>query len=382
MNRVKSVNKVFLATVLISILGSFINSWILTYTDNYFFVLLMSQIILVIPSLLYLIIHRLNIAKAIRFHKIKVSNIILIIIFSYLISPLMNLINAISMLFVENATTDFMNNIITNNGFLISLLMVALIPCILEETVYRGIFYNEYSKVNPLKGIFLSGFLFGIIHGNFNQFSYAFAMGIVFALLIEAADSILATMIAHFFINGTSVLLVALYPKLFKILEELYGSEKFNADELINAVNSGISDNMDFGYIIRSYGITALIATVLAFIVYKTIAKNSGRWEYIKGIFTGNWNRETVGYNQINGYNQTDRNSAWDVDNRLSINNDYETSYKKRRLWTFSLIAGIIICIALMLVNEFYVQDTPNQNLGEFYSIIRFSVNQWFPFRM
>ncbi len=366
MNRVKSVNRVFLATVLISILGSFINTWILAYMDNYFLVLLVSQIILIIPSLVYLITRKVNIVQAIRLHKIKISNVILIVIFSYLITPLMNLINAISMLYVQNDTTNFMNNIVTNNGLLLSLIMVALIPCIFEESVYRGIFYNEYSKVNPLKAIFLSGFLFGIIHGNINQFSYAFAMGIVFALLIEATDSILSTMIVHFFINGTSVLVMAVYPKLFKLLETLYGPEQYNAEKLIESINSGLTDNMDLGYVIQSYGLMAVIATVLAFIVFRTIAKNSGRWEHVKGIFTKNSAKGKDGNLQTESYiNYTQEGdiSLWD--------NSYEVPVKKVRLITVSLIVAIVICVTLMVINELYIPELPEQNMDNFYTILR-----------
>ncbi|WFR57823.1 CPBP family intramembrane metalloprotease [Anaerocolumna sp. AGMB13025] len=361
MNRVKSVNRVFLATVLLSIAGSFINTWIMGYTDNYFIVLLISQLILIIPSAVYLMSQQVDVAHAIRFRKIRVSNIILIIIFAYLISPLMNLINAISMLYVQNDTTDFMNNIVSRNGFFLSLIMIAFIPCILEESVYRGIFYNEYSKISPLKGIFLSGFLFGIIHGNLNQFSYAFAMGVVFALLIEATNSILATMIVHFVINGTSVVVMAVYPILFKVLEAFYGSDQYNADELIKSMNSGLLDNMNLGTIIRAYGLTALITTALAFVVFRTIAKNSGRWDYIKGIFSKNGVRNTQP--EMEYYTE-------EGDLGLQTTH-YEEPVKKRRLITISLIIGIVICVTLMIVNEMYVPEVQEQSGEKFYAIVR-----------
>ena len=343
MNRVKSVNKVFLATVLISLLGSYINNWIMEYTNEYFVLILVSQLLLVIPSIAYLTINRLNVVKVIRFNKIKMSNVILIIVFSYLITPLMNFINAISMMFVQNDTTDVMKNIIDNNGLWLSLFLVAFIPCVLEETVYRGIFYNEYSKVSPLKGILLSGFLFGIIHGNLNQFSYAFAMGIVFALLIEATNSILATMIVHFFINGSSILIMALYPKVFAMLETLYGSEKFNAKELTDAVNGGAVETMNFTFIVQNYGLTALVGTILAFIVYKAIAKNSDRWEYVKGIFRRN----------ASTYTSTQTSTELTKESVL-----YEIpTNKKPRLLTWSLRIGIFICVTLMLLNEEYINN-------------------------
>lgn len=345
MNRVKSVNRVFLATVIISILGSYLSGWVMEHTDNYAVILLISQIVLIIPTVVYLLIYKLNVAKAIRFNKIKISNVILIIVFSYLILPLMNLINAISMLFVQNETSDIMTNILDNNGLWLSLIMVAFIPCILEETVYRGIFYNEYRKVSPLKGILLSAFLFGIIHGNLNQFSYAFAMGIVFALLIEATNSILATMVVHFCINGTSIVMMALTPKLYALLEEVYGPEVFNAKELLDVTNSGIGD-MDFAFIIQSFGLAAIIGSILAFIVFKTIAKNSGRWEYIKDIFR-----------------------------RKSSLSELEIP-AKQKIITISLVLGILICAVLVFLYEKESRELLEQPLKEFAASVAFLWNQ------
>ncbi|MFU0826040.1 MAG: CPBP family intramembrane metalloprotease [Lachnoclostridium sp.] len=360
MNRIKSVNLVFLATVLMSVGGSFVISFLTNYTDNYFIVLLLSQIFLVIPSAVYLITQNVNLAQAIRFKSIRVSNVILIIIFAYLIIPLMNFINALSMLFVKDNITGLMYNIVSNNGFLLSLIMIALIPCILEESVYRGIFYNEYRKVSPLKGVFLSAFLFGIIHGNLNQFSYAFAMGIIFALLIEATDSILSTMITHFIINASSVLLMYLYPIMIKTLEAVYGSEQFNADELIKSMESGAIENIDLGYVIKSYGITALVATILAFFVFRTIAKNSGRWEHVKSIFRGKASESAVNYSETEYY--TD-------DGDISLASNFYEKPAKRRLLSVSLIIAILICIALLIGNELDATDTTKESVEEFYAI-------------
>lgn len=359
MNRLKSVNLVFLTTVLISIVGSLLNTWIINYTDNYFIVLLLSQIILVIPTIAYLVINKLNVAKAIRFNKIRLSNVVLIILFAYLITPLMNFINAISMLFVSNDTTDFISNIVSNNGLFLSLFMVALVPCILEETVYRGIFYNEYSKISPFKGIVLSGFLFGIIHGNLNQFSYAFAMGIVFALLIEATNSILATMIVHFFINGTSILLLAMLPKMLALLEAVYGTERFNANELMESVNGSMVENMDLAFVIQNYGIMAVLGTILAFIVYRTIAKNSGRWEYVKGIFR---KKDSVEASLQVSYNTA---SSMGIESE-----SLELVDKNKRLITWSLAFAILICIGLMVVSEYDARQAVKQGIDDLSTLI------------
>lgn len=400
MNKVKIINIVFLATVLLSIMGSFVGQSILDHTNNYFIILLFSQTILVLPSIIYLAFSKTNIAKAIRFKKIKVSNIILVILFSYLISPLMTLINAISMLFVKNDTAGFMENIVGNNGFIISLFLIAFIPCVLEETVYRGIFYNEYRKISPLKGIVLSAFLFGIMHMNFNQFSYAFAMGIIFALLIEATDSILSTMIVHFFINGTSVLIMYLYPKMADLLEKIYGPDFFNSAESIESIQANF--NMDLNFIIQTYGLPALIGTIMAFIVFRAIAKNTGRWNFIKGIFKkggnidlvhmedpedstnfkipqGNYegNVNSYGYNQMNNYDHrvdVQNNINDEEQYNLDLDKNQPVYYQKKRLITVSLLIGIIICFILMVSGEIMSQ-MPDPTIDNISTSVSIDIN-------
>ena len=316
--KVFSINRVFLLTVIFSIIGSFINGYIFNYTDNYLIVLLTSQIILILPSLIYLLKNNVKLTDGIRFKKIGLSNIILLVVFSYLIMPLMTFINAISMLFVENTTSNIMLSVVEKNGIWLSLFMVAFIPAILEESVYRGIFYNEYRKANPSKAIFLSAFLFGIIHLNFNQFAYAFAMGIVFALIIEATDSILSSMIIHLIINGNSIFTLYLYPKLMGFVDKFYGSslvgDNFDIEEYIHDMTQNIDEILDFSYIMTMYFLPAIICTILSFVVFRTIAKNTGRWEYIKDIFKGN--------------------------------------QKNKRLISISLVIAIIICIILMITQE------------------------------
>lgn len=313
-DRVYIINRIFLATVILSILGSFANGWISNFTDNYFVFLLISQVILILPSLFFILTEKVKLADVLGFRKIKISNIILIILFSYLITPVMTFINAISMIFVENITADVMTNVVESNGLLLSLFIVAVIPAILEESVYRGIFYSEYRKANPLKAIFLSAFLFGIIHLNLNQFTYAFSMGIIFALLIEATDSILSTMIVHFLINGNSVIAIYILPKFLDLLERIVDITQFNPDESFSSMEGNIEEILTLPFVLQNYLIPAIIAGVLAFIVYRTIAKNSGRWEHVKNIFKQN--------------------------------------EPKGKLISYSLIAAIVICIILMILLE------------------------------
>lgn len=353
MNRVKEINRVFLGTILILIPGSYLSTLLYEKTNNYILVLLLSQFVLILPTLIYLLIKKVNVGKLIRFHKIRLSNLVLLILFSYLILPLMNLINAISMMYVQNDTAAIISDIANNNSFYLTLFMVAFVPAVFEEAVYRGVFYNEYRNVNRLKGIILSGFLFGIMHGNINQFSYAFVMGIVFAFLIEATNSILSSMVVHFIINGTSVVLLYLYPKLLTLLENIYGTSQFNADQLMEQLNSTIDQTLTIEVILSTYLLPAIICTILAFIVLRTIAKNEGRWEDVKGIFRKK--ESTIKYDS-------------DAINIANANFDeiIARDSKKQSLLTPSLVIAIIICIVLMIRYELYSIDDIKNSADEF----------------
>lgn len=312
-------------TVLVSIFGSVLTSYIHLITKNMVYVLILSQILLIIPTLVYITSNKLNLAKTIRFNKIKISNVLLVILFSYLITPLMSLINLLSMLFVRNNIQNTVEVIADQNPLYISMIAIALIPCMFEEAVYRGIFYNEYRKTNVKSGILLSALLFALLHMNFNQFFYAFVMGVVFVILIEATDSILSSMIIHFVINGTSVLNLYMIPKLHEILEEI---DPIYAENLGDNLNSKLTRTEILASVTSIWPLV-IITTILASLVLYGIANNSNRLEQLKGIFTGK--------NQI----------ELEVEEGISKTSDHTKGFI-----TIPLLIGIAICLVVMVVVE------------------------------
>lgn len=168
--------------------------------------LLVSQLSIILPFVAYCVISKQSLRKMIRFKKIKISTAVLavaIAVFSY---PVVIVLNMISMLFVENAVAGIMPEVLSM-GIGSAVLLMAFLPAIVEETVFRGMLYNTYSKRRPIVGILLSALLFGLMHMNFNQMPYAIYLGIVMALAMEACDSILAPMIIHFTMNASSTIM-------------------------------------------------------------------------------------------------------------------------------------------------------------------------------
>ena len=300
---IKSINIVYLITVLIAVVVPFLPLNFLA--ERPVAAVIFSQVILAFPAVVYMVVRRLSYAETVRFKKMKIADMLLTLLFGILVQPVITLISALSMVFAKNVTGASVFEIADRVPFFVCLLLVAVMPAVMEETVYRGVFYNEYGKINPLKAALLSGLMFGIMHGNINQFCYAAAMGIIFAFLVEATGSILSTMLVHFWTNAASVVMFYIYPKLYEVaknyynmykeygnttmaamMEETFGDMTLPATEWTRQLmESAANLQLTVPQVLTLYAPQAVIMGVLAFFVYKKLATRSGNWERICASF-------------------------------------------------------------------------------------------------
>ncbi len=87
-------------------------------------------------------------------------------------------------------------------GFVGVLLVVAVLPAIFEEIMFRGILLGGLKSFGKVGSILLCGALFSIYHQNPAQTLYQFCCGVAFALIAVRSGSVLPTMLAHFFNNA------------------------------------------------------------------------------------------------------------------------------------------------------------------------------------
>ena len=167
--------------------------------------LLISQGMIFIPTLVYIIITRCEIRETLRIRKTHCSAIFIVHVFVLALEPAMSVINSISLLWVDSATTELTEGLVAKYPFWVSTALMALTPCIVEELAYRGVILGSYRYSSRLWAIIVSGLLFGAMHMNFNQMAYAVVLGIMLGLLAEVTGSILPTMLAHFCFNEISV---------------------------------------------------------------------------------------------------------------------------------------------------------------------------------
>ena len=91
-----------------------------------------------------------------------------------------------------------------------ALLVVAVLPAVLEEILFRGILLrNVEEEAGSVRAIFLVGFCFSLYHGSVEQTVYQFICGCLFAYLAVRSRSIAPTVLAHFINNALILVLLA-----------------------------------------------------------------------------------------------------------------------------------------------------------------------------
>ena len=169
--------------------------------------IIVSQAIILCPAIIYLLCFRNQEKGTIPLEKMKIASILIAILMTFLLYPLITVINALSMFFTENVIAESVGEI-ESLSLAAKLFMIAFLPGVGEELFFRGIVYRAYRKKSPIKALLLSSFLFGIFHGNLNQFIYAFVLGIIFVFALEATGNIVIPMIMHFVLNGTNIVIL------------------------------------------------------------------------------------------------------------------------------------------------------------------------------
>jgi uncharacterized protein len=113
----------------------------------------------------------------------------------------------------ENAAelTEAFLKVETTGGLLLNLVMIAVLPAIGEELLFRGVIQRIFTNWTRSHhwGIWISAILFSALHIQFYGFVPRMLLGVLFGYLLVWSGSMWLPIVAHFFNNGFAV--VAMY---------------------------------------------------------------------------------------------------------------------------------------------------------------------------
>ena len=248
--KVYETNLFFLLIIIITIIGSlafeFFPEGIVQELFQY--------ICIFIPTLLYIYLKKKNFKETLRLNFISIKTIILLVLLAFAIQPFIILTGTIADAIFKNQS-DLLFGDLESYSIGLALFSTALTPAICEEVLLRGVIFDGYREVNIKKAILMNGFLFGIFHMNFFQFSYTFFVGIILALIVYYTNSIYSSMIIHFINNALSVIVVKFPNSFYARLEEnMYRTETMTQITLMVVL--------------------ALISIIISYLIIKVIAQS------------------------------------------------------------------------------------------------------------
>lgn len=237
---------------------------------------LLCELVVVLPIFLFAVISGEKTGSFLGFRRMKISSVLMVVLFTFLSLPALSLFNLISQLWVENEVAAMMESQMDVPFGLLYFSMGIIAP-LFEEIACRGFYYQSYKKAGgAFKAMLLSAVVFALVHMNFNQAAYAFVMGILAVLLVEATGSLWSSILYHAVINGSQALL-------------MYGVLKDNPEAY--SEQAAVITNDFLLYAISIYVVLTAIGLTLSWAVLVWLSNNEGR----KGSLSQVWGERKRG---------------------------------------------------------------------------------------
>ena len=119
---------------------------------------------------------------------------------------------------MDNDAIDFLLQILhmeNVSDLLLNLLIIALIPAIGEELLFRGVLQKELTNHmhNKHLAIFISSLIFGLFHFQLASLLPKFVIGLILGYAFYWTKNLLYPMIIHLFNNGLQVIILYVTPE-------------------------------------------------------------------------------------------------------------------------------------------------------------------------
>lgn len=204
MKNVTKTNVFFTGMTLFYLIGIFTLRLIGTSNIPFNILLLLPEVFIIAAAVIYVKLLKPAYIKDMHMTMPDVRTVTETVLGTIAIVPFTALITIIVSLFSRNLVAETFSRVVDNSIWM-NLLLLAAVPAICEEVIFRGLIMHGYKVKNPGKAIVISALLFALFHFNLNQFVYAFLLGIIFGILAYATGTVMTPIIAHFTFNGINV---------------------------------------------------------------------------------------------------------------------------------------------------------------------------------
>lgn len=213
------------------------------------FQLLSSVGLFIVPPIVYMLIVRKSIFKGLSLNKTGVvSGWFVVVVLMFVCTPFLSLVVELNeklqmpgflaeleiwMKASEESAAELTKAFLSYKGvgnLLFTLLVVAVVPGIGEELLFRGVLQKTFINwtKNPHWGIWIAAILFSALHMQFYGFIPRMLLGALFGYLFYWSGSLWLPILGHFINNGSVVVLSYFYPEMIENAEVSLFAEESN----------------------------------------------------------------------------------------------------------------------------------------------------------
>ncbi len=272
--------------ILLMVLGDSLGVWY-----NFLAMPFLQIMFLAILTVL-LLVFKVDWKRTLRLTKPKPVEMLLAAATALLLIPVSGCLSSIvlllvGMLFGRTEVPD-----ISSLGFppLVMFACMCVVPAIVEELMFRGAIQRGMERVGTMKGVVLTGLLFGLMHMDFQRFIGQALIGMVMAYVVMRTGSIVNGMIMHFVNNVIPFLLLYVFSGASMDIQaqgDIWAMVRQQAP-LLNMNTTLFTGLMMFAFLLG-----AVFYGAIAYIPFSVIKKRTARprqtmpsfWESKKGLW-------------------------------------------------------------------------------------------------
>ncbi len=211
-------------------------------------------------------------AKAPEQHSMKVGQFLLAVMMCYCLMILGNLVGTVITTLIGFVKGGAVDNVLLSavgdtNMFLTVLYTVIAAP-FAEEFIFRKLIVDSTVRYGQGVSIVLSGLMFGLFHGNLNQFAYAFLMGMFLAFLYVKTGKLKYTIGIHMIVNFVGSVIGLSLVKALNLDEYMEAAASGDPNAVMDAIMSNLP--VWILYMVFVFVVFAVVITgIVLFIVFR-----------------------------------------------------------------------------------------------------------------
>lgn len=160
----------------------------------------------------------------------------------YVGSLIAKFINSFIVLIPGATIRDVVGDMLSGDAFWLSAVISVVAAPLVEEIIFRKMFIDRLRGHGEKFAIFVSALCFGLFHGNFSQFFYAFGVGLIFGYIYSKTGKIWYTISLHaatnFFFGVLTALVSDFAEGLMNAAEQVIESDGAAMEDVLSQLAS------------------------------------------------------------------------------------------------------------------------------------------------